>query len=210
MITQGAPRLEPNTYVADHAFLLAEGAASLLIEEGAHLQSGALLWAKDQDALKVSLRAVISSQALLRGDTTIGEDSLIGPCALIQDSTIGRGAVVEPGAIVLNTNVPEGAVVPAGMVLTRNDFAFPQLAKESPWRAMHGELLFAGESFAAVYADPPRAAELRGENRKAAAGKATEPSLWDALYSAEGILFALLVLGLLGLLGFGVREVERD
>jgi carbonic anhydrase len=208
VIVQGAPKLGANVYVSDHSFLLLEGAGALLIEAGAHLQSGAFLWAKGQETLKISSNAVISAQAFLGGKTSIGEGSLIGPRAMIQDSTIGRGAVVEPGAIVLNTNVPEGAVVSAGMVLTRTDAAVALLAKESPWRTMQGELLFAGKSFAGVYATNPRAAELRGSNKKA--NSPNETSAWDTLFSPEGIILTLLVLGLLGVLVFGVRESEKD
>lgn len=112
---------------------------------------------------------------------------------------------------MLNTNVPDGAVVPAGMVLTRSDFAFALLPPESPWKSAQSELLFAGKSFAEVYAESPRAPELRGTNKKAdALSETTAPSLWDDLFSAEGIMLSLLVLGLLGLLGFGIREVEKD
>jgi carbonic anhydrase/acetyltransferase-like protein (isoleucine patch superfamily) len=162
----------------------------------------------DHEALQVGQRAIISAQAFLSGKTSIGEDSFVGARSIIQDSTIAKGAVVEPGAILIGVTVPEGAWVPAGSVLIGNGPAFQLLPKDSPWRTMQSELLFAGNSFAQVYATTPRPPELRGANKRAAK-KQGSADMWGALFTAEGGVLFFLVLALLALLGFGIRDADE-
>jgi carbonic anhydrase/acetyltransferase-like protein (isoleucine patch superfamily) len=191
-------RTAKDVYVSDHTALIAMEEGTIDLQESSFVQSGATLLAKKD--VVVSPGAIISAQAFV-SDSNIEEGAFVGARAIVRDSIIEKNAVVEPGAIVINTMVPAGMFIPAGTVWTKGKASEPS----ESWKATQAELAFAGKSFAAVYAETARKAELRGANRP----KKAAASGWGAYFTPEAILFALLIIVLLSVLGFGIKEVEK-
>ncbi len=118
------PRLRPGSSAARAA-----GADPLVIEDGATICAGAILYA----AARVGSRAIVGDQSQLRERATIGPDSVLGRGSSIDfDVSVGARVLIQTGVYVTGGSVVEDDVFLGPGVLTTNDHAMGRHAPGEP------------------------------------------------------------------------------
>jgi len=70
-----------------------------------------------QPGVQVGPDTTIGPGAVLQGETTVGEQCIIGPNAVLTDVTVGQGATIGAGVIATGCDFPENIDIPAGSIL---------------------------------------------------------------------------------------------
>lgn len=113
-----APKLHPDTWVADDANLIGK----VVLEDGASIWFGATLRG-DNEEIRVGKDSNIQENAVLHTDMgfplTIGAYCTIGHKAMLHGCTIGEGSLIGMGATVLNgAKIGRGCLIGAGALIT--------------------------------------------------------------------------------------------
>lgn len=113
-------------------------------------------------------RVTLAPQSQVYGPAIVGDDTYIGPQALVEHAMIGKRCVLEPRSAVLGVQIPDGHYVPAGVVVRNQTQAdiLPMITGDYPLRDVNSQAVEVNsalaEGYNALY--PRRAPESRSHD----------------------------------------------
>lgn len=98
-------------------------------------------------------RVTLSPQSQIYGPAIVGDDTYVGPQALVEHAMIGKRCVLEPRSAVLGVQIADGHFVPAGVIVRNQTQAdiLPLITGDYPLRDVNSQAVEVNSALAEGY-----------------------------------------------------------